>query len=149
MNDMIVKHRVYVDTPVSKTFSLLTSGDGWTRWFTQHAYVEPKVGGAIKFEWHNHGPDRRTLKDQGHVTEVVKDRKFAFTWEVGKHPTTVTLSFQPRGNGCLIDLQVTGYEFERDDVQVALNVAAGWGETMTLFKFYVERGLVYGFVPPA
>jgi hypothetical protein len=34
---------------------------------------------------------------------------------------------------------VTGYEFERDDVEVALNVAAGWGETMTLFKFYVEQ----------
>ncbi|OAF17403.1 SRPBCC family protein [Bradyrhizobium neotropicale] len=149
MNDLIVKHRVYVDASVSKIFSLLTSGEGWSRWFTQHAHVEPKVGGAIRFEWHNMGPDQVTIKDQGHVTEVVKDQKFAFTWEVGKHPTTVTLSFEPRSNGCVIDVQVTGYKFERDDVEVALNVAASWGETMTLFKFYVERGLVYGFVPPA
>jgi uncharacterized protein YndB with AHSA1/START domain len=95
------------------------------------------------------GPNQVTLKDEGQVTEVVKDRKFAFTWQKGKHPTTVALSLEPRGSGCMIDLQVTGYKFERDDAEVALNVAAGWGEAMTLFKFYVEGGQVYGSVPPA
>ena len=78
MNDLILRHRVYVDAPVSKIFSLLTLSDGWIRWFTQHAHVEPKVGGAISFERHNFGPDQRTIKDHGQVTEAVKDRKFAF-----------------------------------------------------------------------
>jgi uncharacterized protein YndB with AHSA1/START domain len=149
MSDLVVRHRVYVDASVSKVFSLLTSGDGWTRWFTQRAHVEPKPGGKIAFEWANFGPDQVSIKDHGNVTEIVQDQKFAFTWHPGKHATKVSLNFETRGNGCVIDLQETGYEFERDDVNVALDVAAGWGEAMTLFKFYVEDGRIYGLVPPA
>jgi uncharacterized protein YndB with AHSA1/START domain len=149
MSGLVVKHRVYIDAPVSKVFSLLTSGAGWTRWFTQRAIVEPKPGGVVRFEWANFGPDQVTIKDEGHVTEIVTDRKFAFTWHPGERATTVSLGFEQRGDGCVIDLQETGYEFEREDVEVALNVASGWGEAMTLFKFYVEDGRVYGLVPPA
>jgi uncharacterized protein YndB with AHSA1/START domain len=149
MSDLVVKHRVYVAAPVAKVFSLLTTGDGWTRWFTQRAHVEPKPGGKVAFEWANFGPDQVSVKDEGHVIEIVKDQKFSFSWHPGKHATTVSLSFEPRGDGCVIDLQETGYQFELEDVKVALDVAAGWGEAMTLFKFYVEDGRVYGSVPPA
>jgi uncharacterized protein YndB with AHSA1/START domain len=149
MSDLVVKHRVYVDAPLSKVFSLLTSGDGWERWFTQRAHVEPEPGGEVRFEWANFGPDQVSVKDHGKVIEVVKDQKFAFTWHPGKHATKVSLTFEPRGDGCVIDLKETGYEFEQDDVNVALDVAAGWGEAMTLFKFYVEDGRIYGLVPPA
>jgi uncharacterized protein YndB with AHSA1/START domain len=149
MSDFIVKHRVYIAAPVSKVFSLLASGDGWTRWFTQNAYVEPKPGGTIRFEWREFGADRITVNDEGHVVEVIKDKTFAFTWQPGKHPTTVTLRFEPRGNGCIIDVQEAGYELDRDDVEAALAEAAGWGEAMTLFKFYVEHGLTCATVPLA
>ena len=34
-----------------------------------------------------------------------------------------------------------------DDVEAALGCAAGWGEALTLLKFYLESGTKYGEVP--
>ena len=30
-----------------------------------------------------------------------------------------------------------------------MECAAGWGEALTLLKFYLEHGVTYGEVPPA
>lgn len=149
MSEPAVKHRVYVNVPVSRAYALLTSGDGWSRWFTHHAKVEPRPGGQVAFEWVGFGADHVTVSDRGRVTEADENRRFAFTWHPADHPTTVRLTFEKRGDGCVIDLEETGYRFEPQDVAVALDVAAGWGEALTLFKVYAEHGITYGAVPPA
>ena len=147
MSDLTVKHRPYINVSVSKVFQLLTSDEGWTKWFTYRARIEPRPGGALRLEWVDFGPDHATLSDGGHVVEIIPDRLLSFTWHPGTHETLVTINFEPRGPGCILNLEESGYRFDEGDVEVALNVAAGWGEALTLLKFYLESGLTYGPVP--
>lgn len=94
------------------------------------AGVEPEE--RVALEWVAFGPDRVTVSDGGQVTEVYEDRHFAFTWHPPEHPTTVSLTFEKRGDGCVIDLKETGYRFEPQYVAVPLDVAAGWGEALSV-----------------
>ena len=142
-----VKHRTFIEAPPERLFALLTSGAGWEGWFASTALVEPREGGVMRLEWRDFGPDHYCTSDGGHVVRYEPDRLFAFTWTPGEHETTVTLGFEPRGDGCMLSVHESGHT--QEEVGIALQVATGWGEALTLFKFYVEHGLVYGKVPRA
>ncbi len=49
------------------------------------------------------------------------------------------------GEGTLVELVETGYIL--DDVNDLVGCAVGWGEAMTLLKFYLEKNITYGIVP--
>jgi uncharacterized protein YndB with AHSA1/START domain len=147
VSDVTVRHRVYVDLPVARVFELLTTADGWNAWFTSGATMDSRPGGSLTFEWRDFGPDFYTAHDFGRVLKVVQNEEFSFTWHPSEQETVVTFKFEPRGNGCIVTVHEHGYEFKLSDVAVALQVASGWGEAMTLFKFYAEIGKLYGTVP--
>jgi hypothetical protein len=41
-----------------------------------------------------------------------------------------------------------GYKQTTSSLQACLGCATGWGEALTLLKFYLEHGITYGTVPP-
>lgn len=148
MSGIVVSHRTFINATPEKLFAMLTSGAGWERWFASTATVDPRVGGAIHFEWKNFGPDHYCAHDGGTVKTYEENVRFDFTWVPGAHETLVSIAFSPRGDGCLLSVTETGYDRSEDeDVEVALHVACGWGEALTLLKFYVEHGTIYGLVP--
>jgi uncharacterized protein YndB with AHSA1/START domain len=147
MQELLVHHRVYIAAPVSDIFNRLTSSEGWCGWFASSCRIDRSVGGKVRFEWVNFGADRYTATDEGSILEYHENRRFSFSWNPAAHPTNVCIEFEEKHPGCNISIKETGFLFNEQDVSVALQVASGWGEALTLLKFHVESGLVYGDVP--
>lgn len=142
-----VYHKTYILASPEELYRRLTSGVGWERWFASRAEVGENVGQAIYFRWDDFGPDHYTAEDHGRVLQLEKNRLFSFSWHPGDFETAVIFEFQPHHEGCFLSVLEKGYRFVSNDMKLALQVAAGWGEALTLFKFFVEHDLVYGRVP--
>ena len=151
MRDMFrgaIKHKVYIKAPPEKVYDIITSGDGWNAFFTYSTEVNPKPGGRIVFRWKNWGPDFYNVEAEGKVLKADKPRRFAFEWyPVGvDNPTTVTFRLKAEYGGTVIHLSEDGYPDTQDGRDMILECACGWGEALTLLKFYLEHGVVY--TPP-
>ena len=53
------------------------------------------------------------------------------------------MAFEAVEDGTIVRLREYGYEDTPSGHQGILECAAGWGEALTLFKFYVEHGITY------
>ena len=62
---------------------------------------------------------------------------------------TVAFTLEPLGSGTLVKLTESGYSASERDAKAHVGCAVGWGEALTLLKFYLEHGLIYGHVPSA
>lgn len=148
MTDIIeepIKQRTYVNTSPEKVYDTITSGKGWDAFFTTDMELDPRPDGRIVFRWKNWGPDRYSFDAPGKVLEATRPTKFVFQW--GSKPTTITFELSPQGDGTLIHLTEVGYANTPEGRRNMLECAAGWGEALTLLKFYLEHDIVY--TPPA
>ena len=143
-----IQYRIYIATSPTRVYAAISTGEGWDSWFTTKATVDARTGGAYEFYWENFGGDRETVTLSGSVVEAVPDQVFAFRWETGGDGmTTVRFGLEPRGDGTMVSLSEAGYSHSERDVEVCLSCASGWGEALTLLKFYLEHGVTYGPVP--
>jgi uncharacterized protein YndB with AHSA1/START domain len=142
-----IVHSAYLNVPRERVYAALTTSSGWDAWFTRGAQVDPTQGGRIILRWRNFGPDHMTVEDSGVVTEVVPGQRFAFQWRVGDSATTVAFDITERGGGTVVRVSETGYTQSDGDLKALIGCATGWAEALTLLKFYLEHGVVYGEVP--
>lgn len=150
MNDIEIpniEHSTYIDVSPDRVYRILTTGSGWDQWFTKGTFVDPKRGGEIRFRWKEFGASCWTLEDGGPVLEVEPDRRFSFQWNPAGHPTTVTFDLEILGKGTLVKLIEHGYRANKEDLVAMIGCSVGWGEALTLLKFYLEHGITYGTVP--
>jgi uncharacterized protein (TIGR00725 family) len=143
-----IRCRTFVARPPDEVFDLLSTGDGWSRWFTTEARFEARAGGRYSLYWKDFGGDRTTIRLEGQVREAVRPRRLAFDWESGGGVSTVRLELEPRGAGTMVTVTEEGYDTTAEAVSAALVCAGGWGEALTLLKFHAEHGVRYGPVPP-
>ncbi|GET41981.1 SRPBCC family protein [Microseira wollei] len=142
-----IEHVVYIKVSPEKVYKTLTTGEGWDSWFTQGTTVNPRPGGSIQLRWKNFGAGHWTTEDGGAVLEAETNCKFVFQWSPGENPTTVVITLKQLGEGTLLKLVESGYSPSDTDFQACLGCAIGWGEALTLLKFYLEYGVTYGEVP--
>lgn len=143
-----LRHRTFIAAPPERVYALLSSGEGWSSWFTTEASFEARAGGKYHFSWMEFGGDRTTLRLEGPVLEAEPPRRIGFEWESGCGTTRVRLDLEPRGFGTMVTVTEEGYDTTAEATGAALLYAAGWGEALTLLKFHVEHGVRYGPVPP-
>lgn len=136
-----IQHRTYIAASPERVFATLTTGAGWDAWFTQGSTVTAKPGGYIRLRWPDYGPDRITMEDGGAVLEVEPNRRFVFQWQPGEQPTTVAFTLTAQGEGTLVELTESGYTPTPANLHAYVNCATGWGEALTLLKFYLELGV--------
>jgi len=143
--DMQIEHSTFVRAAPEQVYDAFTTTEGLDGWFTQGAMVDPHPGGEIRFRWVNWGPDRVTDKDGGPVLEARRPERFVFQWypDNPSYPTTVEVDFQPTAGGTIIRLREHGYHDTPTGRKALINCATGWGEALTLLKFYVEHGIRY------
>lgn len=159
----------YIAAPPERVYETLTTADGWDRWFTRGASLDARPGGRFVLRWQGAvaAAHRATLWGAAHADAVIDAEvvaaepiaRFAFAWSTAGHPTTVELLLAPRGDGCEVALTESGYlEADLGATGVTGSIggrspfamcASGWGEALTLLKFYLEHGLTYGAVPAA
>jgi uncharacterized protein YndB with AHSA1/START domain len=144
-----ISYSTFIDAPQDRVYTELTTGEGWDHWFTTKARIDARPGGTYSFIWKNFGGDRETLELTGPVLEAEPNKAFSFRWGSGEGMTTVKFTLEPMGGGTLLRVTESGYSYSERDVTSCLNCACGWGEALTLLKFYLEHGVTYGEVPEA
>lgn len=139
--NLSIKHSTYIDAPPEAVYDAVTTSEGMNSWFTTDSEIDPREGGRIMLRWRDFGMDRITLEDGGPVYAAEPGRRFVFQWHpiAPNKPTTVEMTFSPFGQGTRVDLLETGYTDSEQDLGACLNCSVGWGEALTLLKYYLEQ----------
>ena len=145
MIDAEIVHDIFVRASPEKVYDGLATAAGLDGWFTEGATVDARAGGEIRFRWKEWGPNKVTGSDGGPVLEAERPRRFVFQWRPDdeSYATTVEITFEPVEGGAVVRLRERGYHDTPNGLKAMLDCAAGWGEALALWKFYVEHGLRY------
>ncbi|MGE5124327.1 MAG: SRPBCC family protein [Acidobacteriaceae bacterium] len=140
-----ILHATFIRAEPSDVYKALTTAGGLDAWFTHGAVVDARPGGRILFRWENWGPGRVTAEDGGPVVEATPPYRFVFQWhpDSQEYLTTVEIDIRPTENGTIVCLHEHGFVDTFSGLAALANCAAGWGEALTLLKFYLEYGLHY------
>jgi uncharacterized protein YndB with AHSA1/START domain len=140
-----IEHAVYIRTSRERVYDAFTTARGLDGWFTSGAVVDARPGGEIRFQWMDWGPDHVAGTDGGPVLEARRPERFVFQWQPDNpsYATTVEVHFEAVEGGTVVRLCEHGYPDTASGQKAALGCATGWGEALTLLKFYVEHGLRY------
>ena len=139
--DLIIEHDILIRAAPEQVYDAFTTAAELDKWFTTGAEVDPRPGGQMIWRWKDWGANKETAEDGGAVLEAERPRRYVFQWR--QEPSTVALDFEKVDEGTIVRLRETGYLDKHERIQVMLGCAAGWGEALTLLKFYVEHGIVY------
>lgn len=144
-NDLVIQHAVLIRAGADQVYDALTTAEGLDGWFTKNAQVDPRPGGFIRFRWVDWGPDHFSGEDGGPVLEAERSRRFVFQWSPDEpsYATTVKIDLESVGDGTVVRLLESGYHDTPSGRTACLDCAVGWGEALTLLKFYVEHGFRY------
>ena len=128
-----------------QVYKALTTSEGLDAWFTTGAQVDSSPGGEIHFRWKDWGPDHITAEDGGPVLEAIPPNRIVFQWhpDLPDYATTVEINIEPDYDGTIVSLREYGYADTPSAHSAMMNCATGWGEAITLLKFYLEYGLHY------
>jgi uncharacterized protein YndB with AHSA1/START domain len=87
------------------------------------------------------------MEEMGSVLEIEPNQRFVFQWHPGSTNTRVEITLVGVGPGTRVELRESGYPRTEKDLAALLDCAAGWGEALTLLKFYLEHNIIYGEAP--
>lgn len=153
-----IRHSLYIDDKPEVIFKTLTTASGWNAWFTKETTLDLRPNGNMNLVWKNWGLDHVNVSIACLISEVIPNSKFSFWWNNHCDQTTgqstpsndystngslVTFTLEPRGNGTVLHLTDSGYE----DMDSFHMCAVGWGEALTLLKFFIECGVTSTPIP--
>lgn len=145
MFDKAIRHQCLIYASPEKVFDTITTGSGWNAFFTHDTEVDPRPGGRIVFRWKDWGPQKYTVNAEGKVHRADRPNLFVFEWyPVGEdHPTIITFEMTLQESATVVTVTEDGYPNTPDGRAMILECASGWGEALTLLKFYLEHGITY------
>ncbi len=107
-NDPLVVERTF-NAPVAAVWHAITSKEAMKEWYFDIAEFKPEVGFEFRFDAENEG-----VKYIHHckITEVVAQKKLAYSWRYEGHPgnSLVTFELFPEGNKTRLKLIHTGLD---------------------------------------
>jgi uncharacterized protein YndB with AHSA1/START domain len=145
MFDKAIRHESLIYASPERIYDTISSGSGWNAFFTSETEVDPKPGGKIVFRWKDWGPNHYNVNAEGLVHRAERPGLFVFEWyPVGKdHPTVITFEIKPQDDATVVAVTEDGYPNTPEARAMILECASGWGEAVTLLKFYLEHGVTY------
>lgn len=140
-----IHHAVLIHVEREKVFHTLTSSTGWNAWFTEDMSLDPRPGGRVIFQWKNFGPDHISTSDYGQITEIVPPERLCFHWHPDSpdYETEVCFDLSDSTEGTVVRVSERGFADSPEGLHAFGQSAAGWGEALTLLKFYLEHGLTH------
>ncbi len=145
--DTEIIHSTIIKAPIERVYDAISTSEGLDEWFTQGAEVHRRKGGKILFRWESERADVQNgvIEDGGPVIEVTRPTHFAFQWHPDNksYATTVHIKLDETDKGTIIKVQESGFENTPTGRKAMLACATGWGEALTLLKFYLEHGITY------
>ncbi len=132
-----IDYNTYIGVPPERVYEALTTGEIWDAWFTQGTTVDPRSGGQIHFKWVNFKVDKYTTEAECPVLEAEPPQRFVFQWKAGDSMTTIEFDLEARGEGTVLRVKESGHTDSEKDLAALVECASGWGEAITLLKFYL------------
>jgi uncharacterized protein YndB with AHSA1/START domain len=121
----IVIERIY-NAPVARVWKALTDVDQMREWYFDLKEFKPQVGFEFEFVVEHEG---NTYHHLCRVTEVVPEKKLAYTWRYKGEPgdSLVTYELWPDGEGTRFKLTHSGTEtFPKTPAYARENFEEGW-----------------------
>ena len=137
--DPIVIERVYA-APVHRVWRALTDKEQMKEWYFDLSDFKPEVGFEFSFGGENEG---RKFIHLCRITEVIAERKLAYTWRYEGFEGDSLVSFElfDEGDNTRMRLTHEGLETFGDHPDFARsNFVGGWTQIVgTMLKNFVER----------
>ena len=148
MNETIeseIRQSTLIRAAPEKVYDAFFTGAGLDSWFTSGSEVDARPDGTIKFSWKDWGPDKYTQVSKGRVLEAERGKRFVFQWSADNptYVTTIEINLEATDEGTILRLREHGYHNTPSGRAAMVECAAGWGEAVTLLKFYVEHDITY------
>ena len=121
----VVMERTF-DAPVAKVWEALTDVDQMRQWYFDLKEFKPEIGFEFEFVVEHEG---NTYHHLCKVTEVIPQKKIAYTWRYKDVPgnSLVTFELFPEGDKTRLKLTHTGIDtFPKTPVYARKNFEAGW-----------------------
>ncbi len=137
--EAVVVERTF-NAPVARVWRALTDVEEMRQWYFDLKEFRPAVGFEFEFVVEHEG---MTYHHLCKITEVIPQKKIAYTWRYKGHPgdSLVTIELSPEGNKTHLKLTHTGIEtFPKTPAYARKNFEAGWTAIVgTELKKFVER----------
>jgi len=140
--DVEAKHSEFIRASREKCYDAFATSDGINAWFTEGARIDARPGGAMLFKFVEWGADKINAEFPGRVIEAQRPERFVFEWGSDAEATTVELAFESAEGGTIVRVRERGFA----KIDSALGNSAGWGECLTLMKFWVEHRITVHLV---
>ena len=137
--DAVIVERT-LHAPVARVWKALIDVDQMREWYFDVKEFKPELGCEFEFVVEHEGNSYHHLC---RVTEVVPQKKIAYTWRYKGEPGDSLVSFElfPEGDNTRLKLTHTGIEtFPKTPAYARKNFEAGWTAIIgTELKEFVER----------
>jgi uncharacterized protein YndB with AHSA1/START domain len=129
--------------PISNVWKAITDKDAMKQWYFELSDFKPQVGFEFSFPGQGHKGEKYIHNCK--ITEVIKEKKLAYSWAYEGYPGRSFVHFElfDEGDHTRIILTHEGLEtFPQNNPDFAReSFAAGWTELIgTLLKKFVEQG---------
>ena len=129
-----------LDAPVARVWQALTDVDQMREWYFDLKEFKPQVGFEFEFVVEHEGT---TYHHLCRVTEVMQQKKIAYTWRYKGEPgdSLVTIELFNEGDNTRLKLTHTGIEtFPKTPAYARKNFEQGWTQIIgTELKEFVEQ----------
>jgi len=137
-NPFVIERRFHA--PVEKVWKAITDKSDMRQWYFDLEAFQPEVGFEFEFLA---GEEGREFRHLCRITEVVVNRKIAYTWRYDGYPgnSVVTFELFPEGDETMLRLTHAGLETFPPLADFAKeNFAAGWTSIIgTQLKNFLEK----------
>ena len=139
LTDAIIVERTF-NTPVGRVWTALTDVNEMRQWYFDLKEFKPEIGFEFEFVVEHEGNAYHHLCK---VTEVIPQKKIAYTWRYKSEPgdSLVTFELFADGDKTRLKLTHTGIErFPKTPAYTRGNFEKGWTQIIgTDLKQFVER----------
>jgi uncharacterized protein YndB with AHSA1/START domain len=129
-----------LNAPVAKVWKALTDVDQMREWYFDLKEFKPEVGFEFEFVVEHEGNKYHHLC---RITEVIPEKKIAYTWRYKREPGDSLVTFELAGDGDKTTVKVThtGIEtFPQTPAYARKNFEAGWTAIIgSELKQFVEK----------
>ena len=137
--EAVVIERTF-NAPVARVWKALTDVEEMRRWYFELKQFKPEVGFEFEFLVEHEGMKYHHLCE---VTEVIPQRKIAYTWRYKGHEgnSLVTIELFPDGEKTRLKLTHKGLEtFPKTPSFARKNFEAGWRQIIgSSLKEFLEK----------
>lgn len=139
----VLTQKIRIKASPERLFKALTDAQELMKWFPDRAATEPRVGGALRYEF-----EAGTVCN-GTYLEIVPNQLVSYSWcqplECGAQGDrlsnlTVTFRLEPHGEYTDVVLEETGYIDDPEHTELHGKRTGGWSFFFDNLQAYLERG---------